>query len=98
MIQKLSTENWTQIMQEQARDYRGMHPEDVKAAIRKKFRTIGEFHRVYDLPTTGLHDVLRGRASARVQAAMDEVLAEQESKMVDSTAELTAQHLNAGGK
>lgn len=86
-------------MQEQARSYRGIHPEDVKAAIRKRFGTIGEFHRAYGLPTTGLHDVLRGRASKRVSEAMDEVLAEeQDSKTLDSTADSTAQHLIAGAK
>lgn len=86
-------------MQEQARDYRGMHPEDVKAAIRKKFGTIGEFHRVYDLPATGLQDVLRGRQSQRIIDAVDEVLAEaRESKKLDSSAESVAQHLNAEAK
>lgn len=86
-------------MQEQARDYKGMHPEDVKAAIRKKFGTIIEFHRAYRLPATGLHDVLRGRTSAPVEAAMDEVLAVgRESRNVDSTADSAAQHLNAGAK
>lgn len=86
-------------MHEHARVYKGMHPEDVKAAIRKKFRKISEFHRVYDLPSTGVHDVLRGRASARVEAAMDEVLAEaRESMNVDSTHDSATQHQIAGAK
>lgn len=84
-------------MQEHAQTYKGMHPEDVKAAIRKRFGTIGEFHRAYGLPTTGLHDVLRGRASKRVQAAMDKVLDEQDSTKLDnSSPDSAAQHLNAG--
>lgn len=86
-------------MREHAQTYRGIHPVDVKAAIKKKFRTIGKFHEAYDLPTTGLHDVLRGRASARVEAAIDEVLAgSRESTLVDSTADSAAQHLNAEAK
>ena len=86
-------------MQEQAREYKGMHPEDVKAVIRKKFGNISEFHRKYGLPSTGLHDVLRGRASSRVEEAMDEVLAAgRESTTVDSSADSTAQHLNAEAK
>lgn len=86
-------------MQEQARDYRGIHPEDVKAAIRKKFGTIVEFHRIHGLPKTGLQDVLRGRPSQRVADALDEVLAEErESKKMDSSADSSAQHLNAEAK
>lgn len=86
-------------MQEQVRRYRGLHPEDVKAAIRKKFGTIVEFHRFYDLPATGLQDILRGRPSQRIADAVDEVLAgEQESKKLDSSPDSAAQHLNAGAK
>lgn len=86
-------------MQEHARDYKGMHPEDVKAAIRKKFGKISEFHRFYELPATGVHDILRGRTSARVEAAMDEVLAHaRESTNVDSTADSAAQHLIAAAE
>lgn len=86
-------------MQEQVRLYRGKHPEDVKAAIRKKFGTIVEFHKAYDLSATGLQDVLRGRPSQRTADAIDEVLAdEQESSDLDSTADSAAQHLNAGAK
>jgi hypothetical protein len=71
----------------------------VKVVIRKKFGNISEFHRKYALPSTGLHDVLRGRTSSRVEAAIDEVLAEaRESTNVDSTADSVAQHLNAAGK
>lgn len=67
-------------MNTQAREtqkpYAGLHPEDVKAAIRKKFGTIARFHAVHNLPARGVQDVLRGRASRRVQDAMDQVLSE----------------------
>lgn len=61
---------------EKQKPYGGLHPEDVKAAIRKKFGTIAKFHEVHNLPPKGVQDVLRGRASRRVQDAMDQVLSE----------------------
>lgn len=54
-----------------------LHPEDIRAAIRKKFGTIKSFEREYDLPASGVQDILRGRTSARVRAAIESVLIEQ---------------------
>jgi hypothetical protein len=83
-------------MIQQARLYKGIDHQDVRAAIKKQFGTIVEFHRVYALPASGVHDILRGRASARVEAVVDEILAkERESTNVDSTADSATQHLNA---
>ncbi len=80
-------------MSTQAREtqkpYAGLHPEDVKAAIRKKFGTIARFHEAHNLPARGVQDVLRGRASRRVQDAMDQVLSEVgglSTKVDDSSA------------
>lgn len=70
--------------------YAGLHPEDVKAAIRKKFGTITKFHEAHNLPPRGVQDVLRGRASRRVQEAMNRVLSEfgsQSTKVDDSSAD-----------
>ncbi|WP_066666999.1 MULTISPECIES: helix-turn-helix domain-containing protein [unclassified Sphingomonas] len=53
-----------------------MHPEDVKAAIRKRFRTISNFESQKGLPEKSVHDTLRGRTSGRVAAAIEAVLAE----------------------
>jgi hypothetical protein len=53
-----------------------LHPEDIRAAIRKKFGTIKSFEREYDLPTSGVQDILRGRTSARVRAAIEAILME----------------------
>ena len=61
---------------ETQKPYAGLHPEDVKAAIRKKFGTIAKFHEAHNLPPRGVQDVLRGRASRRVQDAMDQVLSD----------------------
>lgn len=51
-----------------------MHPEDVKAEIRKRFATVSAFERRYKLPTKSVHDLLRGRASARVEKAINAVI------------------------
>jgi len=51
-----------------------MHPEDVKAEIRKRFSTVAAFERRYDLPLKSVHDLLRGRASARVERAVEAVI------------------------
>lgn len=62
-----------------------MHPEDVKAAIRKRFGTVARFIEARDLPATGVSDLLRGRTSARVRNAVEEVLTEgSRSKELDS--------------
>lgn len=56
-----------------------LHPEDVKAAVRKAHGTIDAFHRAYNLPSTGLYDVLRGRTSARVEDAIRAVLSKSQN-------------------
>jgi lambda repressor-like predicted transcriptional regulator len=53
-----------------------LHPEDVKAALRKKFGTVREFERAKKLPINGVADVLRGRTSERVTSAVESVLIE----------------------
>jgi hypothetical protein len=51
-----------------------MHPEDVKAELRKRFGTIARFVAIHDLPETGVSDLLRGRTSQRVQDAVESAL------------------------
>lgn len=51
-----------------------MHPEDVKAALRKRFGTIREFERDRGLPEKSVHDVLRGRPNARVTKAVEDAI------------------------
>jgi hypothetical protein len=51
-----------------------LHPEDVRAEIRKRFGTITEFEKQYALPAGGVRDILRGRTSARVVEAVESVL------------------------
>lgn len=61
------------------------HPEDVKAAIRKKFGTVAEFQRAHSFPSTGVNDVLRGRKSQQISDAIERLLQEQisESSFLD---------------
>lgn len=76
-----------------------MHPEDVKAAIRKRFGTIARFIEERDLPETGVSDMLRGRTSRRVREAVEEVLKEQASINLDVSVTNTHAHrLNGDGK
>lgn len=77
-----------------------MHPEDVKAAIRKRFGTIARFIAERDLPATGVTDLFRGRTSRRVRDAVEEVLREQqESISLDSSVPKRRTHrLNAGAR
>jgi lambda repressor-like predicted transcriptional regulator len=51
-----------------------MHPEDVKAGLRKRFGTVANFERASSLPEKSVNDVLRGRPNARVLKAIQEAL------------------------
>lgn len=55
-------------------DYRTFHPEDVKAAIRKRFGSLTKFEERHRLPRQSVADLLRGRTSARVAAVVNAVL------------------------
>lgn len=53
-----------------------MHREDVKAELRKRFRSVARFERLRGLPEKSVHEVLRGRKSARVSDAIAAALTE----------------------
>lgn len=75
-----------------------MHPEDVKAAIRKRFGTIARFIEVHDLPETGVSDLFRGRTSKRVRDAVEEVLRQQSQSIeLDSSGKNAPAHCLNGG-
>jgi lambda repressor-like predicted transcriptional regulator len=61
-----------------------MHPEDVKAAIRKRFGTIAAFERAKSLPEKSVHDLFRGRASARVSKAVEDALSMPAPEIAES--------------
>jgi len=77
-----------------------MHPEDVKAAIRKRHGTIRAFVDAHGLPSTGVSDLFRGRTSRRVSDAVEAVLQEQfgSINMDSSSKPRRAHRLNAGAK
>jgi lambda repressor-like predicted transcriptional regulator len=51
-----------------------VHPEDIKSAIRKQFRSIAAFERYYGLPERSVKDVMRGRSRPKVAHAIANVL------------------------
>ncbi len=55
--------------------YTDLHPEDVKAAIRKRFGSLAAFEREKKLPVESVTNLLRGQKSRRVAKAVDAILA-----------------------
>lgn len=51
-----------------------MHKEDVNAALRKRFGSVAAFERAKALPEKSVHDLLRGRPSARVRDAVESAI------------------------
>lgn len=51
-----------------------LHREDIKGALRKQFGTLKAFEEMRALPATSVKDVLRGRASRRVEQEIAAVL------------------------
>ena len=52
------------------------HPEDIKAAIRKRYRTIKRFEAAENLASTAVGDLLRGRVSEPTERAVRRVMEE----------------------
>jgi lambda repressor-like predicted transcriptional regulator len=51
-----------------------MHPEDIKAALRKKYRTVRAFEEAEGLPQGSVRDVLRGRSAMITAKAIAKAL------------------------
>lgn len=77
-----------------------LHPADVRAAIQKRFGTIGAFERAKRLPRKSVNDVLRGRTNRRVAGVINDFLNEvAPSNFSDISAATPPAHsLNAGAK
>lgn len=74
-----------------------MHPEDIKAVIRKRFGSISRFIREHELPATGVSDLFRGRTSERVRSAIEEVLKEEQKSInLDDSAKFAEAHRLSG--
>lgn len=72
-----------------------MHPEDIKAALRKRYGSIGRFVSTHGLPKTGVSDLFRGRTSKRVSDAVEKALSEEggsESISLDGSKAQSAAH------
>ena len=50
------------------------HPEDIKAAIRKRYRSLKAFERALGLSFNSPSEIFRGRTSARTEKAIRRVL------------------------
>lgn len=57
-----------------------LHREDIKAKLRKRFRSVTAFEQAMGLPAKSVSDVLRGRSSAATERAIVEELAKQDSR------------------
>lgn len=55
-------------------DYRAFHPEDVKAAIRKRFGSLTKFENDHGLFRGAVTDLLRGKISANVALVVNAAL------------------------
>lgn len=81
------------------------HPEDIKAAIRKRYRSIGRFEVAENLAKGSVAEILRGRKSSRTEAAVRRIISENEKwglgntmKMGCSGEDASTHHLNERGK
>lgn len=77
-----------------------MHPEDIKAAIRKRFGSVFAFEDAHDLPRKSVSDFLRGRSNQRVKDAIAKILPSVDgADLSDCSCELADAHcLNGGAK
>ena len=80
-------------------DYRSFHPEDVKAAIRKRFGSLRKFEEMHGLARMSVQDMLRGRTSARTAKVVNAVLLMESvstgpslSPIKDATAKAPSMH------
>lgn len=74
-----------------------MHPEDIKAALRKRFGTIRNFEIEHGLTKGSVGEILRKRRWAKVERAVESAIfsSENQSGKPDSRASHAAHRLNA---
>jgi lambda repressor-like predicted transcriptional regulator len=61
------------------------HPEDIKAALRKRFGSIAAFERQRGLPARSVKDVLRGRSRPKIAIAVADALDVHVNQLFPST-------------
>jgi lambda repressor-like predicted transcriptional regulator len=74
-----------------------MHPEDIKAQLRKKFGSVFAFEDKHRLPRKSVSDFLRGRSNKNVSDVIRQVLdgATMADKSDGSAAEADSHRLNS---
>ncbi|VWX62522.1 conserved hypothetical protein [Sphingorhabdus sp. 109] len=74
--------------------YKTVHPEDIKAAIRRKFGTILKFEKHYALPSTGVSDLLREKShNPKTISAVEAILADRHASInLENSTNLTENH------
>ena len=80
-----------------------MHPEDVKAGLRKRYGSVAEFERAKGLPAKSVTEILRGRTWRRVADAVEAALQENcpsrsKSEGSDSAKQPSVHRLNRKGR
>lgn len=77
-----------------------MHPEDIKAALRKQYGTLRRFEEAHGLSRGAAHEVLRKRRWAKVERAIEGVIfgPSAQSEKADSKAKRRTHGLSAGAK
>lgn len=76
-----------------------MHPEDIKAALRKRYGSVFAFEDANELPRKSVSDFLRGRSNGRVKNAITKTLSPDQADLSDCNNVGTAAHrLNAEAK
>lgn len=86
--------------------FNGLHKEDIKAAIRKRYRSLAAFERANLLADASVTDILRGGSNRRTRAAIEKLLREDadiQARSVHiipgiSSAEPASHRLNAEAK
>lgn len=76
-----------------------MHPEDIKAALRKRHGSVFAFEDANDLPRKSVSDFLRGRSNKRVAKAIAKAVSPSKADLSDVSVTNTHAHrLNGDGK
>lgn len=76
-----------------------MHPEDIKAALRKQYGSVFAFEDANDLPRKSVSDFLRGRPNQRVERAIAKIVPPVRADLSDgSNTHARAHRQNAGAK
>lgn len=69
-----------------------LHPEDIKAELRKRFGSVFAFEDAHELPRKSVSDFLRGRANQRVSDAIAKLIPSLPADLSDSSRKSASAH------